>query len=244
MFWGNRTKKKIHHCTLPQASSRFQKYSVLYRRKSNPKNLIYYLHKKILCMNNHRQETWLLNFNKLLVVLSSFKWIDIFRSFENFTGGRKNHWGLILINFPTCFTFTSWFKAYIFRLGIQMPPKRISTALKAKKRLRCVKISHFWGKNVLSHRFFSKSIDITCCELQNISIHLERKMWEKTFFSHLHSTKYIDSFPHVYSTQCIDSFGENRNFFKSCKIYIFPAFFGSLNWSFCINFWTRRCSFQ
>ena len=31
----------------------------------------------------------------------SFKWIDLVRSFENFTGGRKNYWGLILTNFPT-----------------------------------------------------------------------------------------------------------------------------------------------
>ena len=39
-----------------------------------------------------------------------------------------------------------------------MPPKRMLTALKGQKRPRFVKISHFWGKNVLPHTFFSKWI--------------------------------------------------------------------------------------
>ena len=60
-----------------------------------------------------------------------------------------------------------------------MPPKRISTALKAKKWPRFIKILHFGGKNVLSHRFLSKWIDIICCEVQNISIHFERNLCHK-----------------------------------------------------------------
>ena len=61
-----------------------------------------------------------------------------------------------------------------------MPPKRMLTALKGQKRPRFVKISHFWGKNVLSHTFFSKWIDIICCKVQNTSIHSERNVCDST----------------------------------------------------------------
>ena len=98
-----------------------------------------------------------------LCTLSEIKWIYIIRSFQNFTGERKNHWGLILCNLSTFFTLNRWFQVCFFILGIKMPPKKMYTTLKAKKRPRFVKISPFWGKYVLSHTFLSKWIYILCC---------------------------------------------------------------------------------
>ena len=100
--------------------------------------------------------------------ISEIKWIYIIRCFQNFTEERKNHWGLILFNLSTFLTLTIWFQVCFFRLGIQMPPKKMFTALKAKRRPRFVKISPFWGKNELSHTIVSKWIYILCCSVHNI----------------------------------------------------------------------------
>ena len=153
----------------------------------------------------------------------------------------------------------------IFRLGIQMPPKRMLTALKAKKRPRFVKISHFRGENVLSHTFFSKWIDIICCKVQNTSIHSERNVCDSTILPQNRPKTFSESpfcvskiyrfiqrkgwFLHNLSTQSAQHkiyrfiWRKWGLFKKVAKSTFFFSFLGPLNWSFCRNFLTRRGSF-
>ena len=73
-----------------------------------------------------------------------------------------------------------------------MPPKRMLTALKGQKRPRFVKISHFWGKNVLSHTFFSKWIDRFCCTVAHT---IYRFIWKKWgYFLNLHNLHFSNLF--------------------------------------------------
>ena len=152
----------------------------------------------------------------------------------------------------------------IFRLGIQMPPKRMLTALKAKKRPRFVKISHFRGENVLSHTFFSKWIDIICCKVQNTSIHSERNVCDSTILPQNQPKTFSESpfcvskiyrfirrkgwFLHNLSTQSAQHkiyrfIWRKWGLFKKLQNLHFSSFLGPLNWSFCRIFLTRRGSF-
>ena len=66
------------------------------------------------------------------------------------------------------------------------------TALKGQKRPRFVKISHFWGKNVLSHTFFSKWIDRFCCTVAHT---IYRFIWKKWgYFLNLHNLHFSNLF--------------------------------------------------
>ena len=92
---------------------------------------------------------------------SEIKWIYRIRSFQNFTGETKNHWGLILCNLSTFFTLTRWFQVCFFRLDIKIPPKTMYTALKAKKGLDSSKSNPF-EERMCYHTHSSPNESIDC----------------------------------------------------------------------------------